>query len=220
MVPCFFVEAFQKRNSTLSLNTLPIKNITRDLVIVCFLLNMIFLLFSGSLTWKYINNSYLVPVYIVSKPNATFKTVTFIFNAFLSPSKCQSYLSFYFDTSKDVTRYLPFSLCACNYVISAGFLILPWNYISSSRLVVFWPRKILFELSFELSGYKWPFQLLVLRFSKAKYIHYIFVVCWRSPKRHFCLSESSLRSGKITGTFVVVCLSLNIIYPAFPAILT
>ena len=59
-VLCFFVDRVQKSSCYLCLSTLASKNISGTLFLVCVCLNLFFLSFCGVLTWKYINNSYLV----------------------------------------------------------------------------------------------------------------------------------------------------------------
>ena len=126
-VPCLFPGRVQKRNCYLSVSTLTSKDISSTLFILCFSLNVFVLPFSGILTWKSINHSYLVPVYtqihqarVVSLFVAA-KNVTFTFHPVLWPSKHQSYFVSDFETCKYVRWYFLRSLFASKYVIFFPF---------------------------------------------------------------------------------------------------
>ena len=71
-VPFLFVERIQRRNCYLRVTTLTFKNISRTLLVVFLSLNMLFLPFSGILTWKCINNSYPVAVDTLNTPSTPY----------------------------------------------------------------------------------------------------------------------------------------------------
>ena len=111
-VPCLLVDRVQKRNCYLSIRTLTSKNISGNLILVCFPLNMFFLPFSAILTRKCINYTYFAAVYTqIQKVHLisffiSAKTMTFTLHPLLSPSKHQSYLSSNLETSKYVRQNL------------------------------------------------------------------------------------------------------------------
>ena len=100
--PWLFVGRVQKRNSYFSVGTLTSKNISDTWFIVCFSLNMLFLPFSGILTWKCINHTCVVAVHALNTPRTpyffliTAENVTFIFYSLFQVSKHQLYLFSYF----------------------------------------------------------------------------------------------------------------------------
>ena len=124
--------------------------------LVCWFLplNIFFLSFSGLLIWKCINYTYLAAVSTLNTPSTTYffitiKNATFSFHAVFWPSKHQSYLSSYFETSKYLTR-LPCFLFACFWITylccSLWFnLELHQRHLSCC---IFTSRKISFVLSF------------------------------------------------------------------------
>ena len=66
-VTSMFVDRVQKRHFYLFVIC---KNISGNLFVVYFSLNMFFLPFFGVITWKSINHSYLVAVYTLNPPKA------------------------------------------------------------------------------------------------------------------------------------------------------
>ena len=63
---CLFIDRVQKWNCYLSVSTFIFKNISCTLFVVCLCLNMFFLPFSGISTLKFINHSYILPVFTLN----------------------------------------------------------------------------------------------------------------------------------------------------------
>ena len=136
-MPCLFVDRVEKYNGYISVSTLTSKNISVTLVAVCLNLNIFFLPFSGLLTWKCIEYTYLVAVYTqnTASPFITAENVSFTFHADLWRSEDKLYLFF---ISKPLNR-LPVLFCclfASKYIISAVLLSLTCNCITGTYLVL------------------------------------------------------------------------------------
>ena len=75
--PWLFVDRVKKRNCYVSKSTLRTKNMSDNLCGVSFCLNLFFLPFSRILSWKCINDSYLVAVYTLNTPTTPY---SFVYN--------------------------------------------------------------------------------------------------------------------------------------------
>ena len=105
----------------------------------------------------------------------TAENATFTFHAVLFPSKHQSYLSFYFEISKYVKRYLLCCLFAFKYVIFAVFFA--FKLVITSVPVIFLPFNLKKNYPFFGFGVLATnvdlFPVLILRFLDTKYIQCI-----------------------------------------------
>ena len=128
------------------------------LFVVSLLVNIFFLPFCGILIWNCIKHNYLLAVYTLN----TSSSKTFTFLAVLWPSKHQSYLSSYFETSQYLSWYLVYCFLLLNIFFMLFFAVLSINSISGTYLVAFQPAKTSFVLCF---------QLLIFRLLNTKYIH-------------------------------------------------
>ena len=68
-LPSMFVDKVNWYNCYPSVSTLTFKNISRNLFVLCLSLNLFFLQFTGILTKKFINHTYLVAYYIRNTPS-------------------------------------------------------------------------------------------------------------------------------------------------------
>ena len=124
------VDRVEKRNCYLLVSTLTSKNISGILFVVSLSLNMFFLPFSGTLTWTYINHTYLLVVYTL---NTTSTPYFFVYNRW--------------------KRKIPFMrFFGLQYVNSIFFLTLKLrNMLGGTLFVVFQLVNTLFLLFFAIS---------------------------------------------------------------------
>ena len=143
----------------------------------------------------------------------TTTNATFTFEAILPLWKDQSYLSFYFETSKFVRRYRCCCLFAMKYVISLSFCSLTCNCISLTYVVLFSLWKTSFVLWLSRSDYRWPFLLLILRRLNTYTVHFVCVEEVQKSKNY--LSVSTLTSKNISSILSVVWYPLNTFFLPF-----
>ena len=160
-----------KRNCYVSGTFLTSKEISSTLLAVSFSLNIspstVFCHFNSQNSstvcsflqfTPYIHQAHLISLFI------TTRNVTCTFHAVLWPSKHQSYLFSFFQTSIYVRRYLLCCLLACKHVISAVYTGASSDCFSDTYLVTLLNQKTWLVVSFWLSHYCWSFLYLILRF--------------------------------------------------------
>ena len=151
---CLFVDRVQKYNSYLFVSTLTSKNISGTLCVVCSTLNLLFLPFSGILSWKFINHTYPVAVFTLYTPR---KPYFFVYNhqkhnIYLSwfPLTFKTFNCTFLVTSKRqyVKQKLICFLFSFKSVIFCSFCSLTCSCISGTYPVAFYPRKTSFVVWF------------------------------------------------------------------------
>ena len=116
---------FGKTTRTFFQTSKPLNILVGALFVVCFLLNVLFLLFCGILTGNCISCAYLLAVYTVNTPSTpyslflTAENVPLTFGFVFWLSENQAHLFSNFETSKYLTWRLVCCLFRSKYVISA-----------------------------------------------------------------------------------------------------
>ena len=125
--PLVFFSGLEKTNCTFVPTSKALNMLDGTLFVVFMLVNMLFLLFWGSLTLNCISRIYLVAVYTRNTPRQpcslflTAENVPSIFDAMIWTSKHQPYHFSIFETSKYVRRHLVCCLFATKCVFSFDF---------------------------------------------------------------------------------------------------
>ena len=102
------------------------------LVVLSFSLKKLFLPFSAILTWKSIDDTYIVAQ--IFSLFITGKSVTFTFHSFVCPSKNQLFFLSSFQTTKYLTIWLVCCLFSSKYVTSAVCCSFCWWFLRFKTL--------------------------------------------------------------------------------------